>query len=492
MAGIAMGTGAGASEPTEVTVGSKKFTESVILGEALRHLAESAGAMATHRAELGGTRILWNALLQGEIDAYPEYTGTIRQEILAGEGLPPDADLTEAVGRHGIRMGRPLGFNNTYALGMLESIADSLGVRSISDLVAHPALVFAFTNEFMDRADGWPSLRDRYGLPQSGVRGIDHDLAYRALTSGAIHATDLYATDAEIREFGLRVLRDDRAHFPEYQAVILMRDDLERRAPAVASAFRRLEGSLSDDAMVALNARAKIERVAESVVAADFVSERLGVAAVGREETLGNRLARTTREHLVLFGISLSAAVLLGIPLGVLAARFRPIAQPVLGIVGIVQTVPSLAILVLLIGPLGLGAPPAIFALFLYSLLPIVRNTHAGLSGIPRELHESALALGLPSGARLRRVELPLASPSILAGVKTAAVINVGTATLAALVGAGGYGQPMFTGIRLADEALILQGAVPAAVLALLVQGVFEFAERVLVPRGLRLPARDD
>jgi osmoprotectant transport system permease protein len=118
-----------------------------------------------------------------------------------------------------------------------------------------------------------------------------------------------------------------------------------------------------------------------------------------------------------------------------------------------------------------------------------VRNTYAGLHDIPLPLCESADALGLPPLARLWRIELPMASRAILAGIKTSAVINVGTATLGAIIGAGGYGQPILTGVRLDDKALILQGAVPAAVLALLVQGLFELAERWLVPKGLRLRA---
>jgi osmoprotectant transport system permease protein len=126
-------------------------------------------------------------------------------------------------------------------------------------------------------------------------------------------------------------------------------------------------------------------------------------------------------------------------------------------------------------------------ALFLYSLLPITRNTHAGLVGIAEPIRQSALALGLGTGDRLLRIELPLAAPLILAGIKTAAVINVGTATLGALIGAGGYGQAILTGIRLDDVGLILEGAIPAAVLALVVQYGFEWAERSVVPRGLRL-----
>lgn len=476
-----------AGDAATVTVGSKKFTESVILGEILRQLASSTGSDAYHRRDLGGTRILWNALNTGDIDAYPEYTGTISQEILAGEGVATDDEIRGALTRYHITMSRPLGFNNTYAIGMREDRAAALGITRISDLIAHPELQLGFTNEFMDRADGWPRLRDFYGLPQTDVRGLDHDLAYRGLAGGAIDAMDLYSTDAEIKYYGLRVLEDDRHLFPVYNAVILFRDDLSERDPETIAAFGRLEGLVPESTMIAMNARVKIDGVPESRVAADFLQSHLGIDVTVKRTTVVQRLWKHGLEHLQLVAVSLLAAILLAIPLGVVANRVPKMGQVILGIVGIIQTIPSLALLVFMIPLLGIGGPPAIVALFLYSLLPIVRNTHAGLRDIPLSLRESAAALGLPSGARLWRVELPMAAGSILAGIKTAAVINVGTATLGALIGAGGYGQPILTGIRLDDIGLILQGAVPAAALALAVQGLFELLEFAIVPKGMRL-----
>ncbi|RKG97191.1 ABC transporter permease/substrate-binding protein [Corallococcus carmarthensis] len=470
----------------EVRVGSKKFTESVILGEMVTQVAKDAGARASHRRELGGTTVLWEALRRGELDVYPEYTGTLRQELLVGRALPDDAALRKALADEGLRMSAPLGFNNTYALGMKEAEAQRLGIRRISDLKTHPELRVGFSNEFMQRGDGWPALRDAYGLPQRDVRGLDHDLAYRGLESGAIQLTDLYSTDAEIAAYGLRVLEDDRRHFPAYDAVLLYRADLETRAPRAVQAMRRLEGALTEAKMVQLNARARLEHVPEAQVASDFLQASLGLTTEVRTDGRGVRVWQRTREHLFLVGLSLMAAIALAIPLGVVAARRPRLGQGVLGLSSVIQTVPSLALLVFMIPLLGIGSKPAIAALFLYSLLPIVRNTAAGLQGIPWEVRESAEALGLPSGARLWRIELPMAAASILAGIQTAAVINVGTATLGALVGAGGYGQPILTGIRLDDVGLILEGAVPAAVLALAVSGLFEAVARVLVPRGLR------
>ncbi|MEM7581895.1 MAG: glycine betaine ABC transporter substrate-binding protein [Acidobacteriota bacterium] len=470
-----------------MTMGSKKFTESVVLGEALMQLAQDAGAETVHRRELGGTRVLWSALTSGEIDAYVEYTGTLTHEIFAGRDVQDDAELRRALAESGIAASQPLGFNNTYAIGMREEVAAELGIEMISQLREHPELRFGFNNEFMDRGDGWQGLRDHYRLPQTEVRGIDHDLAYRGLESGSIQATDLYSTDAEIAYYRLRTLVDDADYFPEYRALILYRQDLAERQPRVVASLERLEGRIDDSAMVRLNARARLDRVPEAQVAAEFLAATLGVAQEVDVETRGQRLLRHTVEHVFLVGISLLAAVLVAIPAGIAAAWFPRLGQGILAAVGLLQTIPSLALLVFMIPLLGIGAPPALAALFLYSLLPIVRNTHAGLSGIAPGIRESAEALGLPPAVRLRRVELPLASPAILAGIKTSAVINVGTATLGALIGAGGYGQPILTGIRLDDLGLILEGAVPAAMLALAAQGLFELVERIVVPRGLRL-----
>jgi osmoprotectant transport system permease protein len=483
----ALGGCASADAGPTVVVGSKAFTESVILGEMAADLARAAGANAEHRRQLGGTEIVFRALVSGAIDVYPEYTGTLFEEILRGEA--PDRSFPElraALARRGVRMTAPLGFDNSYALAMTEARAAALGVRRISDLGAHPDLRIVLTNEVLARPDGWPGLRARYGLPQR-PRGMDHDLAYRAVAGGEADVTDVYATDAEIRAYRLRVLEDDRHAFPSYEVLFLYRAALVERAPAAVAAIAELEGRLTAPAMVALNARAKLDHVEEGEVAAAFLREaRLGTPRAAPRDRWIDALARRTVEHTLLVALSLLGALAVAIPLGVLAARRPALGRVVIGAAGLLQTIPSLALLVLLIPLFGIGSPPALVALFLYGLLPILRNTHAGLVGIPEPLRDSARALGLPPRARLRLVELPLALPSILAGVKTAAVIAVGTATIGALVGAGGFGQPILTGIRLDDFHLILQGAVPAALMAVLLERLFDAVERRAVPRGLR------
>ncbi|MBM7131656.1 ABC transporter permease/substrate-binding protein [Dyella mobilis] len=472
---------------TPIRIGSKQFTESVILGEVARLSAREAGIDAEHQRELGGTSILWSALEHGDIDAYPEYTGTLTHELL--KNVAPDADIASlraALKPLGIGITDSLGFSDTYAVGMREDQATQLGISRISDLVAHPQLRLGFSNEFMDRTDGWPGLRQRYGLPQTQVRGLDHALSYRALSSGAVDAIDLYSTDAEIPFYHLRVLDDDRHYFPHYDAVFLYRLPLEKTAPAFVNVLRKLSGRISEDAMRRMNAQVKLRGEKETAVAASL----LGVQSDGDGTGLWSRLLHRTLEHLRLVLMSLSAAVLLAIPLGVFSARTKRLGQVIMAASGVLQTIPSLAMFVFMIPLFGIGTWPAAAALFLYSLLPIVRNTYAGLTGIPPDLRESAAALGLPRSVRLRRVELPMAMRSILAGIKTAAVINVGTATLGALIGAGGYGQPIVTGIRLDDIGLILEGAIPAALMALAVQGLFEGVEHWLTPRGMRIEAR--
>jgi osmoprotectant transport system permease protein len=482
---MALGGCAGGGEAPVVS-GSKNFTEGVILGELLSQLAADSGMPARHRAALGGTQLVFNALVAGDIDAYVEYTGTLRYQVFAGEDTTTPEALAGLLAAQGIRSAGELGFGNHYALGMPEALAGELGILRISDLRNHPGLRIRFSSEFVERADGWGALKARYQLPQTDVRGVEHEIAYRAVAAGEAALTDVYTTDAEVLRYGLRVLEDDLAFFPRYDALLLYRVELEQRAPAALDSMRRLVGALSEAEMTALNAAVALDGEAGQVVAARFLDAKLGVevavAASGRLQ----RLLRHTREHLLLVAISLSTAILCAVPLGILAARQRRTGQMVLGVVGIAQTIPALALLVFMVPLFGIGTVPALVALFIYSLLPIVRNTHAGLTGIAPGLIESAEALGLPPAARLWRIELPLALPTILAGIKTAAVINVGWATLGALVGAGGYGQPILSGIRLDNTALILEGAIPAALLALLMQWLFERAEQAVVPRGLR------
>ena len=459
-------------------VGSKRFTESYILGEIIVRTAGDA----VHRPGLGNTGILYAALKSGSIDLYPEYTGTIAKEILKLDGSPDLAALNRALAPLGFGVAAPLGFNNSYALAMREERAQKLGIRTLSDLAKHPQLKLGLSQEFIGRTDGWPGLKAAYGMPIAAPSGLDHGLAYEAIAAGKIDVMDIYTTDAKIERFQLRALEDDRKFFPRYEAVLLHRLDVPQRFPEAWARLQKLEKRIDERTMIRLNAAAELQgrSFAEAAALLDAGSENVKKLERKFLDVLfGPDFWRLTGEHLVLVFVSLAASIAAGIPLGILAHKVRALTQVVLGVVGVIQTIPSLALFAFLIALLGtIGTVPALIALFLYALLPIVRNTYTGLEAIGKGMRQAALALGLEKRDRLRLVEIPLAMPSILAGIKTSAVINVGTATIAAFVGAGGYGERIVSGLALNDNATLLAGAIPAAGLALIVQGAFELGER--------------
>ena len=476
------------AEARPLVVGSKNFTEGRLLGELLAQRLEAAGLPVARRLGLGGTLICYQALTAGEIDLYVEYTGTLREAILPPDQPPGLDGLRGPLGERGLALLDPLGFNNTYALALAGPVARREGVTRISELRAYPQLPAAFSHEFLDRRDGWRALKARYGLPQAAV-GIDNALAYQSLADGQLALTDANSTDGELLRYDLVVLDDDLAFFPEYQAVPLVRDAFPAAARA---ALAPLAGRLNAETMRRLNAAVAVEGAAFATVAARYLAEEgLGPAqppeaALSAGAGRWARIALRTREHLQLTGLALLGACLLGIPLAVLVHRRRRLAQGVLYVAGLAQTIPSLALLALMIPLLGIGAAPAILALLIYALLPILRNTLTALLGVDPSLRRVALAMGLTPWQQLRFLVLPLALPTILAGVRTATIISLGAATLAAFVGAGGLGEPIVTGISLNNTALILEGAVPAAALALLAEWGFEALEARLVAPPLR------
>lgn len=471
-----------AAHADTLRVGSKRFTESYILGEILARAA-APHADVRNQPGLGNTAIVFAALKAGSIDLYPDYTGTLATEILKLPGAASLEQINAALKPMGLGAGIVLGFDNTYAIAVSDARAGNL--RTLSDLAREPALRLGLSHEFMGRADGWPAVVQRYGLPQQPV-GIDHGIAYEALANGQIDATDISATDAKIRRYHLRVLDDSLHVFPRYDAVIVYRLDVPRRFPAAWQALQQLAGRISVPDMIDMNAAAEIDGDSFAAIARRFLAERAGATAGGGEhrreglagELLGSETWRLTVRHLALVGGAVGAATLVGVPLGIVAARRRRLGQGVLAAVGVLQTVPSLALLAMLIPLLGrIGIWPAMIALFLYALLPIVRNACTALQEIPAGMRDAARALGFRPMQVLRYVEIPLAMPLVLAGIKTAAIISVGTATIAAFVGAGGYGERIVAGLALNDATQLLAGAIPAAVLALVVQGAFGLLE---------------
>jgi osmoprotectant transport system permease protein len=489
---LALASPAGAAGE-KVRVGSKRFTESYILAEIAAAAARGAGAEVSHEQGLGGTALVYRALEEGSIDLYPEYTGTIAEAILHTEGRPDLAALRAALAPKGIGVTDPLGFDNTYALAVPAKLAAARHLVTLSDLARAPDLRFGLSHEFLGRSDGFPGLAARDGRSKAHVEALDHGLAYEAIARGGIDVTDVYSTDAKIKRYGLVVLEDDLRFFPSYQAVFLYREDAARRAPAAFRAIAGLAGAIDARTMIDLNAQAELDGRTFPSVAEGFVRARAGEAPVVARQRDGllRGIVNTVRtegpRHVGLVALSVLLAVLVGVPLGIVATRARRFGKALLAATGVLQTIPSLALLCFFIPIFGTGPIPALAALFLYGLLPIARNTAAGIEGIPAPLAEAATALGLPARAQLLRIQLPLASRTILAGIKTSTVINVGTATLAAFIGAGGFGAPISTGLNLNDTNLILEGAIPAALLALGAEGLFAVLDRVLIPKGLRL-----
>ena len=484
-AGFAPATALAEPPTRPIVVASKNFTESYILGEALSQLLTNVGFPVEHKLGLGGTKICYDALAAGEVDAYVEYTGTIAG--FKGIDNATRDQLTVALALDGVEMLPTFGFSNTYALAVATPVAVAEGLTRISDLAARPGLRLAFSHEFIERTDGWQGLKPRYGLPHQPT-GIEHALAYQAIVDGAINVTDAYSTDGELVRNPLTVLEDDLGFFPAYLAVPLVRADLP---PTARAAIAMTAGTLNAAEMRAFNAAALGGENTRSV-AARYVAEKVAAGAALAPETTAaddamlERLAANTVRHLQLVAWAVAPATLVAVLVAVAIFRLAWLSRAAVYLAGLLQTIPSIALLALLIPLTGIGVLPAIVALFLYALLPVLRNAVTALTGIDPTLRQVALAMGMTPAQQLRHVFVPLAMPSILAGVRTAAVISIGTATLAAFIGAGGLGDPIVTGLALNDAGLILEGAIPAALLAVAAELAFELVERVSSPGHLR------
>ncbi len=487
-----------------VIVGAKNFTEGAVLGELMAQVLEvHAGVRVERRFNLAGTQVAFDALCSGGIDLYAEYTGTGLRDIMGdaspvGTASAAFSRVSSAFSeRYGLVWLAPFGFNNTYVLMMRSEPARRLGISSVSDLAAHP-LRYGMSHEFLERQDGMQGLRQVYDLNVSSLVGMEHDLAYRALAEGAIDVSDGYSTDAKIVTQNLVALRDDKHFFPPYEGAPLVRRTLLTQVPAAVEALALLAGRLDDETMRRLNHQVEGENRSPAEVASTFLIG-LGLAheAVGSPARERSLLALLWQRrvvtfdlaawHLVLTTSAEMLACLVAIPLGIVVSRKPRLAAVALAAAGVLQTVPSIALLAFMLPLFGIGAKTAIAALFLYGLLPILRNTVTGLRSVDRRVTEVGIGLGMSPRQLLRQVELPLAAPVILAGVRTSTVINIGTATLAAFIGAGGLGEPIVTGLTVTDINLILSGALPAALLAVGVDGLLAQVERWATPRGLRL-----
>jgi osmoprotectant transport system permease protein len=495
-----------------IVVASKPFGESYLLCEMFSQLLESRGFSVDRRPGLGATEIAFGALRTNAIDVYPEYTGTGLIAVLH-DSLPdsvaadPRRVFAHVARRfaefYHVRWLPPLGFQNTYAIAVTRQTAARYHLRTLSDLARESQhLTAGFTADFIGRSDGLVGLERVYGIHPRTVRPLAPAVKYQALATGAVDVIDGYSTDGLLSKYDLVTLADDRHFFPPYEAAALVSGRLEQRTPSAIAALTLLSGRLDEQTMRALNRRVEVDGEDMRRVAGDELAALglIGTPQVARTRSPGQArngfahymwdrrgtLAGLTGRHLLLVGLALFAAVIVALPLGLALERTRPLAEPTIGALGVLQTIPSIALLAFMIPLLGVGVVPALVALWLYALYPIARGTYTGVRDADPEAVSAAEALGTTPVQRLMWVRLPLAAPVIMAGVRTAAVITVGAATLAAFIGAGGLGEPIVAGLALADTRMILSGALPAAALALAVDGVLGLVERLVAPAHRR------
>lgn len=476
-----------------VVVGSKIFTESYVLSELAAQTIESPSDHSVDRKSgMGSTGILFAALKAGAIDVYPDYTGTLAETILNNPRLKSTDEIRQALAPLGLTISDSLGFNNTYALAVKESYAKKHRLQTMSDLLSISSQArVAFSYEFMERSDGYQEMVDRYHFkfdPEKVIR-MEHSLVYEAIDKASVDVIEIYSTDANIKKYNLHVLTDDLHYFPSYEAVWVVTNAFTVRHPDLWQRLLRLKGTINEEEMRSMNAAADIDKVKF----ADIVSQFRGKKDLSTQvfhktsnDNLSKEILRRTREHAWLVGVSLLFSLVVGVPLGVMATRFRKAGHLILLSSALIQTIPTLALLCFLIPIFGIGLWPALVALCLYSLLPVVLNTHTALQSIDKKHIENARAFGLSSMQILTRIELPLGSQVIIVGLKTATIVSVGTATLAALIGAGGYGALIISGLSLNNVSNILAGAIPAALMALLAHLVFGILNVIIVPLGLR------
>lgn len=499
------------SADKRVAIGSKIFTENILLAEMISLILEkNYGFTVDRKFKMGGTQILFNALRQNHIGIYPEYTGTAYMLFFKWD---EDTNKPEVVyhrvkehfAKHlQLSWSKPLGFENTYILVVRKKDKRFKNISLTSEInMLSPFLKIGMEHEFLEREDGFDNFSKKYNLnfKQKNILSMNEGLMYSALRNKKVDLIVGYSTAGQIRKFKLKTLEDDKNFFPVYSAAYLVNDPTLKDFPEIQLAFKSLEGKISQEDMIRLNAQVDllgydISSTARNFLVSKNILSKSSKPALKKDYRTDSWVYfylsrkdyffRIFIEHLILVFFALVLALLVSFPIGLISVYNSRFEKITFTIINILQTVPSLALLALLIPIFGIGFLPALVTLFVYSLLPMVRNIFEGIKNIDRNFIEVGAGLGLDFWQILRRIQIPLALPFILAGVRTSAVLVVGTAVLAALIGAGGLGDPIFRGIATLDTRLILMGAVPACLLALAIDQLLFLVEGVLVSKGLR------
>ena len=463
-----------ASERT-ITVGSKRFTENLIIGEIFAQLLEDRGFVIKRKLGLGGTMVAFNALNENEIDVYPEYTGTLIKAIFKKKDFN---SVREILSKKNIDLLPPLGFDNSYCLIMNRDHAHALGIKTISDLSHFPHLRGGLSFEFQARNDGWNQLKKVYSL-KNKIKGIEIPLTYKAVKNNKVDFAEAYSTEPMIKKMNFIILKDDHHFFPKYKALALIHNSLPEKAKKT---LKLLSGRISNEIITNLNAQAASGISINKVVNEFLNREKLIFNKKQiKKDNFWIKTYKRTKIHLFLTTFAVFLAILVAFPFALFSVGNQKFSKLILGLSGVFQTIPSIALLAFMIPLFGIGYKPAIIGLFIYSLLPILRNTYTSLNQIDPNLIMAARGIGLYPKEIFFLIKLPLALPTLLAGIRTATILNIGTATLAAFIGAGGLGEPIVTGLALNNSWLILQGAVPAALLAIIIDWIFSLIEKQFV-----------
>jgi len=494
-----------------VVVSSKSFGESIILGEILSILlTDRFKQPVVRRLGLGGTKVAFDALVSDDIHVYPDYSGTGYSMILKRSGENDAAKVFDIVNsefskRWGIKWSQSLGFNNTYALAVRKDDPQFKNIQKVSELSSLDTGQFRYAApyEFMERKDGHRGFSEKYNLrfKKNNMISMSAGLMFTAIKDREVDMMIAYSTDGRIGASDLRLLEDDLSYFPPYFVSFLFKESSYKKFPALKKAINLLENKITAKEMIHMNDQVDRLKRDSYQVAKNFLIKKKMLSGHTKSEfkdmgffsfamSKKKYLLKIIKDHLVLSFSAFFLALLVSLPIGILLTRYQKAGMIVFPIVNTIQTIPSLALLGFLIPVVGIGFIPALIALFLYSLLPLIRNTYTGILGVDRNYLEASRGIGLNNFQILIHVELPLAMPIIIAGMRTAIVIVIATATLAALIGAGGLGDPIFRGVSTVNSNLILLGAIPSALLALIVDRSIGFLEKAVVSKGIRLKSR--
>lgn len=490
----------------QLIIGSKIFTENILLAEMLSLLLEEKyNFKIVRKFNMGGTKLVFDSLKNEHIDIYPEYTGTGYTMLLkrSGETNPKKTYRivkSEFLKKFQMVWSLPLGFENTYTLAVREKDLRFQKIHSISQLKGHISLFrLGVGHEFVERKDGFDNFSKKYRLHflKNQIVTMNPALMYSALHNKKVDMIMAYSTDGRIKAFKLKTLKDDKSFFPSYEAAYLTRQNILEAWPEVQVAFLDLENNINEKEIISLNNQVDQLDYGLSQTARNFLIKKNllsgKVQKLQKADLMDYYISKKKyffkilMEHLVLIFASLLLALCFSVPIGIWAIRNSKVEKVVFFLVNILQTIPSIALLGILIPFLGIGFTPAVSALFFYSLLPLIRNTFEGIKNVDRSYIEASAGMGLNAWQILIFVQIPLALPVILAGVRIATVIVVGTATLAAFIGAGGLGDPIFRGIATLDSRLIFLGAVPACLLAVILDASIAFIEKIVISKGLKL-----